>query len=73
MTSDIKYPEEIKVEALFRPITIRNFHSETLKTLKHIAVDTGKTLSDVINAAGKEYAQNHNTRFICPKHPDEAA
>jgi len=71
MPEDFLYPEELKAEALFRPITIRNYHSETLKTLKIIAIDTNKTLSDVLNAAGKEYAQNHNTRFVCPKHPED--
>ncbi len=73
MSEDILYPEEIKVEALYRPITIRNFNSKVLKDLKHIATDTDKTLSDVLNAAGKEYAQNHGTRFACPKLPDETA
>jgi hypothetical protein len=68
MTSDIKFPEELQEEALYRPISVRNFHQPTLKTLKHIAIDTGKTLSDVLNAAGKEYAQNHNTRWIEPNY-----
>jgi hypothetical protein len=59
MTQDFRYPEEVKMDALYRPVTIRNYHLPTLKALKIIAIDSGKTLSDIFNAAGKEYVKNH--------------
>jgi len=59
MTSDIKYPEEIQTEALFKPITIRNFNIKVLKDIKILATLKNKSLSDTLNSAAKEYTEKY--------------
>lgn len=57
MTTDLKFPEEIK-ESAFESLYLRNFDKDTKRKIQHIAVDENSSVSKIINRALKAYVKS---------------